>query len=81
MEQKVRNEMFAAWLSETIIIAPEEAKNPIPWRLPMSKKAWRTEFTMRPATRSAELVGMPKYAATVAVKSLIVTEGEEEREK
>ena len=29
--------------------------------------------------RSAEPIGMPKYAATVAVKSLIATEGEEER--
>ena len=59
---------------------PKPYRNPIPWRLPMLKKTYRTEFTMRPATRSAELVGMPKYASTVAVKSLIVTEGEEERE-
>ena len=80
MKWKVKNEYFATWLSKTIIVAPEEARNPIPWRLPTSKKAWRTELTMRPATRSAEQVGMPKYAATVAVKSLIVTEWEEGRE-
>ena len=35
---------------------------------------------MRSASRSVEPVGSGKYAATVAVISLIETEGEEERE-
>ena len=36
---------------------------------------------MRSASRSTEPVGSMKYAATVAVKSLIEMEGQEEKER
>ena len=53
----------------------------MPSRLSTWKKAWQIESTMRSASRSAEPVECVKYPATVAVKSLIETEGEEERER
>ena len=65
--------------SEIRVVFPEESRNPIPWRLSTWKKALRTESTMRSASYSAETVGIAKYAATVAVKSLIETEEEKER--
>ena len=76
VDRKERNVMSAARLSETIIGLPEESRNPIPCRLPTTKKARRTDSTIRSTSRSADPIGT-KYAATVAVKSLIVTEGEE----
>ena len=79
--RKEKNVMSAARGSETAIGFPEESRNPIPCRLPTTKKAWRTESTIRSVSRSTEPVSMTKYAAIVAVKSLIVTEGEEERER
>ena len=80
VERKEKNVMSASRWSETVIAFPEESTNPIPWRLPTSKNACRTDSTMRSDSRSTEPVGMAKYAATVVVKSLIVIEGEEERE-
>ena len=80
VDRKEKNVMSAARLSETAIVFPEEYSNPIPCRLPTTKKTLRTDSTTRSASRSTDPVGIAKYAATVAVKSLIVTEGEGERE-
>ena len=81
VDRKEKNVMSAARGSKTAIGFPEESRNPIPCRLPTTKKAWRTDSTIRSASRSTDPIGMAKYAATVAVKSLIVIEGEEERER
>ena len=83
VERKVKNKMSAARLSRSVIWIPfpEEFRKPIPWRLSTWRKAWRTESTMRSASRSAAPVVIPKYFATVAVKSQKLTEGKErERE-
>lgn len=43
------------------------------------KKAWQMEPTMLFASRFVEPVGITKYGATITVKSLRETKGEEER--
>ena len=79
VDRKEKNVISAARLPGTVIDFPEKSSNPIPCRLPTTKKALRTYSTIRSASRSTNPVGMAKYAATVAVKSPIVTEGEGER--
>ena len=79
VDRKEKNVISAARLPGTAIGFPEKSSNPIPCRLPTTKKTLRTYSTIRSASRSTNPVGMAKYAATVTVKSPIVTEGEGER--
>ena len=66
--------------SENNVSLTEESRNPTPWKFPTLKKMW-VESMMRSASRVVKSVGRTKYAATVAIKSLMETKGKEEREK
>ena len=80
VDQKEKNVISAVPVSETAIGFTEESNT---LQVTDDKESVTKRFydTIRSASRSADPVVMAKYASTVAVESLIVTEGEEERKR
>ena len=66
--------------SKSNVDVPKESKKLTPWRF-QTIISLRIESTMRSVTCSAESMGRTKYATIVAVKLLMETEGEEDRER